>query len=65
MSRLVVVCVAFLLGGLCGSGGRCTDPKPHPAPAAVAPACWGLERWQVEGDSVMILKFHKMPKEAK
>ena len=34
--------------------------KPAPVPAPVT-QCWGLEQWHVEGDSVILLKFHKMP----
>jgi hypothetical protein len=39
-------------------------PRPvADTPPAVArlETCWGLERWAIEGDSVLILKFHKIP----
>jgi hypothetical protein len=46
----------------------CTKVKPRPVSPAARPVvreCWGLEQWTVDGDSTIILKFHKMPKEAK
>ena len=33
-------------------------PKPRPVPAR---ECWGLERWTIDGDSAILLKFHRLP----
>jgi len=54
-----VVCLAVIGYGL----------RPRPAAPAPAPVvdtmpgdrCWGLERWTIEGDSVILLKFRKLP----
>ena len=45
--------VLFLLSLLLA----CAKPPAVPA----APVCYGLDRWQIEGDSVMILRFHILP----
>jgi hypothetical protein len=46
------------VGMLCYWGSL---PRKTRAARPVAAECWGLDRWQVEGDSVMWLRFHILP----
>ena len=58
MSRWISETVLIL--GCIAIGYLLHHPRPAPVPAPVT-QCWGLEQWHVDGDSVILLKFHKMP----
>ena len=56
-----------VLAALAAGTWYCLRERPAaPAPAPVVDTmpgdrCWGLERWTIEGDSVILLKFRKLP----
>lgn len=57
-NTLLTVLLFCLCQLVCMATEKLSEVRPAPAPA---PVCWGLDRWQVEGDSVMILRFRILP----
>ena len=60
-----IAMLAFFYAGMQFHAILCDRPAA-PAPAPVVDTMpgdryWGLERWTIEGDSVILLKFRKLP----
>ena len=69
MERMRHIVVHAIAGSLVLAAIIVLATKPRPAAPGPGPVvdtmpgdrCWGLERWTIEGDSVILLKFRKLP----